>query len=57
MVVVGEYHDQPGRGAEQGQGTDAPGRKRIDVNNNAFTRTEPRYDIDPRSVHTHLPMR
>jgi len=56
-VMVGEYHDQPGRGAEQGQGTDAPGRKRIDVNNNAFTRTEPRYDIDPRSVHTHLPMR
>src|SRR5271156_5743803 len=53
----GRIHDQPGRGAEHGQGTDAPGRKRIDVNNNAFTRTEPRYDIDPRSVYTHLPMR
>jgi hypothetical protein len=57
VVVPGNYDDQPARRAEQGQGSDAAGCERINMDDNAFPRTGLRGDVDRRPVHFHLPMR
>jgi hypothetical protein len=57
MGVARQHRDQPYRRAKEGQGSNATGGERIDVNDNALARAAPRCDLDRWLVHSYLLMR